>query len=324
MLAILASGHVRAMSAKPTALIDISSVKRLLEKPETESDLAEIKLTIDRMIDPSVEVDRTLAQLDVMGKALLSLLPNDAPSRLKLDALRYHLHQPSPWNNNQPFQYDLADPFGRVIRNKLLITYLATRKGNCVSMPLLFVILGEKLGIDVTIAQAPNHLFVKYREADGTYYNIETTSGAGFTRDVWMRKSFPAMSDEGIAQGTYMRPLSKRETAAIAAGTLIEYLYENSQYDQCIELSKVLRQYNPKDVTPVLYEHQATLATIDRDYRNKYPRYQLIPVANRPRLLQLEEQVEAASKQAVAMGWRPSMPITQEQFDMLDPNPRRR
>ena len=45
--------------------------------------------------------------------------------------------------------------------------YLATRKGNCVSMPVLFVILGQKLGLPITLAIAPNHVFAKYKRDNG-------------------------------------------------------------------------------------------------------------------------------------------------------------
>ena len=49
--------------------------------------------------------------------------------------------------------------------------YLATKLGNCVSMPALFVIIGRKIGIDVTLSLAPEHMFVKFRDESGVYIN---------------------------------------------------------------------------------------------------------------------------------------------------------
>ena len=65
----------------------------------------------------------------------------------KLNGLIQYLYHPGEWNDNKPFQYDLDDPLGtKKPNNKLISNYLKTRKGNCVSMPILVQSLGERLG----------------------------------------------------------------------------------------------------------------------------------------------------------------------------------
>jgi len=88
-----------------------------------------------------------------------------------------------------------------------------------------------------------NHVFVKYRDDEGKFINLETTSGAGFTRDEWMRQQFP-MTDEAIASGIYMRPLTKKETVAIMVGTLLEFYDRQGMQDQRIALAKVAMEYS--------------------------------------------------------------------------------
>ncbi len=58
-------------------------------------------------------------------------------------------------------------------------------------MPILFLVLEEEwIGLNVTLATAPLHIFVKWRDAEsGQSWNLEVTSGAGFTRDDWYRRS---------------------------------------------------------------------------------------------------------------------------------------
>jgi len=95
----------------------------------------------------------------------------------------------------------MSDPLGQNPTHDLLTSYLASRKGNCVSMPILFVILGERLGLNVTLSTAPLHVLVKYTDAQsGVTYNLEATSGGGFTRDAWYRQNLP-MTDVAIANG---------------------------------------------------------------------------------------------------------------------------
>jgi len=66
----------------------------------------------------------------------------------------------------------------------LLQRYLTTRRGNCITMPILFLALGQRLGLTMTLAEAPLHVFVKYTDDDGAVWNLEATSGGGVTRDV--------------------------------------------------------------------------------------------------------------------------------------------
>src|SRR3546814_13674837 len=73
--------------------------------------------------------------------------------------------------------------------NKLLPTYLASRRGNCVSMPVLHIILAEKLGLNVHLSTAPLHMFVRYTNPQNQRdLSIEPTSGGYPTRDVWSRE----------------------------------------------------------------------------------------------------------------------------------------
>ncbi|GKT26850.1 transglutaminase family protein [Acidovorax sp. SUPP3334] len=228
-----------------------NTIQKMLEAPEASIDLSTAKLVIDRMMDPSVDVDATLEQLDEMARGIRKTLPTGASKRLVLDALRFHIYQPNEWNGRRPFQYDLEDPFGRVIKNKLLSNYLSNRKGNCVSMPLLFIFLGQRLGLDVSLAAAPNHLFVQWRDSDGKLYNLETTSGAGFTRDAWLRQQSP-MTDIALKSGIYMRPMSKKEAIVTMAETLMAFYEKQNEPYRHAAMAHFLLKYSPNDICALL------------------------------------------------------------------------
>jgi hypothetical protein len=67
---------------------------------------------------------------------------------------------------------------GRILENKLLSNFIETKKGNYVSIPLVFLILGEKMGIDVIVSTAPLHIFVRFKDdLTRDVWNIETTNG---------------------------------------------------------------------------------------------------------------------------------------------------
>jgi regulator of sirC expression with transglutaminase-like and TPR domain len=281
----------------------LSPIRAILAQPDNRIDLARAKLTIDKMIDPGIDIAASLREIDAIVARIKASLPTDASNDEKLAALRSYLYTPSEWNDYRAYRYDLTHPLGEDIHEKLLPTYLATRKGNCVSMPFLFVVLGQRLGLDVTAALAPMHIFVKYRNDMGEWINLETTSGANPARDVWIRQQAP-MSDEAIANGVYMRPLSRKETVATMALTLAEYYSKQHQHKRTIAVSNLVLQYSPKSVEAMLHIGHASAQLIQTQFISKYPRPNMIPPDRQPYFEALERDNQMMYAKAEALGWR--------------------
>lgn len=285
----------------------------LLETPERDIDLAKAKTTVDHLVDPSVDVAATLKQLDSMVELIRARLPQKATSQERLAALRTFLYESGPWNGQRPFHYDLDDPFGHNISNKLLSTYLSTRKGNCVSMPFLFLILGQRLGIDLSAAVAPEHVFVKYRNEAGVLVNLEATSGGGVSSDAWMMKNMP-MTPQALANGVYLRPLTKTETVAVMLETLTEHLGQTGHQEARIALSELVLRYFPNDVMAMLQIHGAYGRMIEKRFRGRYATPRDIPPQERARFLQLDEASMAWRRRAEDLGWRQPDEATEQQY----------
>lgn len=303
-LALAASGapmQAQHIAQAPNA--NLQSIQAILALPDQQIDLAKAKLTIDRMIDPEIDITQGLKQLESMAAQVKSRLPARASSQQKLDALREYLYQAGTWNANRPFRYDLDDPFGQIIRNKLLTTYLVARKGNCVSMPMLFIILGQKIGIDVTASTAPEHVFVKYRDDTGNLFNLEATSGAGYTRDVWMQQQMP-MTAQALASGIYMQPLTRKETVVVMAGTLLEFYGQQGREEHRIALASLLLEYYPKDVSAMLHTASAYYRLRQKQFVSKYPTPNDIPLEQRAYFRQFDQGVRLWRGKAEALGWR--------------------
>ncbi len=280
----------------------------MLKLPEAQLDLARAKLTIDRLIDPQVDVAASLRQLESMSAQIKSTLPAGASSRIKVEALRAFLYEPNAGNSQRPFQYDLNDPLGRRIPNKLLSTYLASHRGNCVSMPLLFIVLGQRLGIDVTAATAPEHVFVKFRDETGAWFNLEATSGAGFTSDGWIQKNMP-MTPEALANGIYMRPLTKKETVGVMLGTLMEWYHLQGQEEAVLAVATLALAQDPQDVAALLHMAGAYYGMRRREFEATYARPSDVPLMLRPRLSQLDQSIQFWRGKAESLGWRePAQP----------------
>lgn len=78
----------------------------------------------------------------------------------------------------KPMTYDFLDPFGeKDITKPLVLKLLITGKGQCRSLPLLYMIIAEEFKIKANIAYSPAHSFIKFQTISGDWFNFETTNG---------------------------------------------------------------------------------------------------------------------------------------------------
>lgn len=234
-------------------------------------------------------------------------------STSRLLALRRYVYESGQWNDYQPFQYDLEDPFGTKIVNKLLPSYLASKRGNCVTMPLLFIILGQRLGIEVTASTAPKHLLVKFKNEMGIWSNLEATSGANPARDVWIRSQLP-MTDQAIANGVYLQPLTKKETAAIMATTLAEFYLQQREYEKAIVISDLILQHYPKDVGIMTLKAVSYGRLARKHFIEKYPSPDQIPISQRRSYEYLAAHNHIWFAKAEELGWRDMTKAEEEKY----------
>ncbi len=249
MLAGIWSSTNMAVASPPNRLAALHAV---LSTPSSKIDFARAKLTLDKLVDPKIDVEASLREIDGMTARLRAFAGNAATNRQKLNAVRRFIYESGPWNDRRPFSYDRTDPFGRKIGNKLLANYLRTRQGNCVTMPILFLILGNRLGLPVTLSTAPLHIFIKYRDDEsGGYVNLETTSGALPARDAWIRRNMP-MTDAAIRNGLYMRALDAREALAVMAETVLEDAMRRRQYREAVAIADAMLAADARNVDAIL------------------------------------------------------------------------
>ena len=279
-------------------------VGELLGVGDAQLDYAHAKLTFDHLIDPSQSIAAVTGQIDRMVDAARQLAGPSATPDVSFASLRRFLYVEGPWNDHRAFAYDHDDPLGQRIEHKLLATYLATRRGNCVSMPTLFLILADRLGLDVGLATAPLHIFLRYRSESGRVVNIEATNGGHPVRDEWYREQMP-ISDRAVESGLYLRTLSRREGVALLATTMLEHLIERGRFGEALAVSTIILGHAPRDGYTLVKQGSVCTALIEEEFTARYRTPALIPLRMRARYDWLVRQNRAAFYAADALGWEP-------------------
>jgi hypothetical protein len=122
-LAVLVPAFARARPSRPAA-DPIQVVRSVMSTPDDKIDFARAKLTFDKLYDPaSTDIDATLKQIDDTVQIVRAMAGPSATAQQRLIALRTYIYKAGPWNGNNPFTYDFADPLGRKTSNQLLATY---------------------------------------------------------------------------------------------------------------------------------------------------------------------------------------------------------
>lgn len=173
-----------------------------------------------------------------------------------MDDVYYHL----------PFNYDFDDIFGKENWRKMFVSkLLKTNSGNCHSMPYLYKIVCNELGVPCNFALAPNHIYIKHRAEKGGMYNTELTS-ATFPIDAWLMAS-GYITLEAIQNGIYMDTLSEKESIALCVIDLAQgydHKYPGNDGKFVIDCCDLALQHFPDYINAMMLKAETRLRQLQQ------------------------------------------------------------
>jgi hypothetical protein len=141
-----------------------------------------------------------------------NLALNYAIQKLFMESVKYK-DKDGTLKNSQPFKYDFEDFEGTEDFTKQFVTkFLINGKGQCHSMPLLYLILANEIGAKANIAYSPNHSYIAFSDNQNNWYNFECTSGEFTSYSFIMSSGY--VKAEAIKSGIYTVPVSLKQVIA--------------------------------------------------------------------------------------------------------------
>ena len=197
-------------------------------------------------------------------------------------ALNEYFFRPYSGNNYKPYEYDFEN-FSIQDENwetQFVSKVLKSHKGQCRSLPWMYKILANELKINAYLAHAPRHCYIMYKDLDNLtpepWINLEVTNH-NMVPSFWIQQDFE-ISDSAIKAGTYMTPITDKQTVASQLAELAFGYYKKfRRYDaftlKCVNTSLVYYPMNPnaiiirgKSLDKMLMEYLSNNNMIMNDY----------------------------------------------------------
>lgn len=223
------------------------SIEQVLRLQEEDVDLATAALIVSEVWSDLVPGRRHLSALDDMALEIRERLKRRRfkPDFRSIPVINEYLFNDLGFKSIS----EATDP-----NDLFLHTVLDKKRGYCLSLSILYLSIGERLGIPLYGVVVPGHFFIRYDDKR-VRFNIETTSKGGNASDEHYIKKFkvPPDNDNSI----YMKNLNKIQTLGCFFNNL-----GNSYSDIGETESALLALERAVQINPALSESRANLGNI--------------------------------------------------------------
>lgn len=153
-----------------------------------------------------------------------------------------------------PFSYQFDDYTGeKNYENIFTEKLMRTGKGQCLSMPRLYLMIAEQLGAEAWLSLAPQHSFIQFKDGKGRLMNFETTNG-NIVSGSWLAAS-GYINGKAVRNNIYLDTLSQRQLyARCLADLLLSYLHKFGYDDFSSNVTHRILQIDPQNMTALIVE----------------------------------------------------------------------
>ena len=210
----------------------------IVSSPTNEIDLVETLLLISRHWDETVNLDSMRQELKKLTASVKEALGQTPQPKAVVETLRKVIH------NDYGYRYtDSVDQAGIPNDPAELFIHglLKNKRGYCMNLSLLYLMLAEKLNLPLYGIALPNHFFVRY-ESSAYKTNIETTQEGIPLPDRYYYERFAV--SENPPDKFFMKNLDRKKSLGSYFSNVGMAFYKHSQPDKAVFYLKLSAQIN--------------------------------------------------------------------------------
>jgi len=221
----LISNILIAQNHKDKFDLAIQEMSEMLDGKKSLNFKRAVFLTENAYFNGQLDWDEFNSEIDRITQILKQMIAKKGLNEYKTAgnwAIFTYMSDSIPENNYFPYTYDYKNFMGdNDFVSFTVSNLLKTHYGNCHSLPYFYKILANELNVEAFLATAPMHVFIKHKDEQGKWWNLEMTSGT-FSRTSFLIESFN-ISDAGIMSGLYLKPLDEKESIALCILDFLSY-----------------------------------------------------------------------------------------------------
>ncbi len=235
--------QTRTVSAEVPALESIENRLTSTFSTDSESiDLTETLLLISKDWNPDLNEKPLRDEIDQIVMAVQNQLKPNITAQETVNVLRQVIH------NEKGYRYtDQIDNQGMPVNSDELFLHgmLKSKRGYCMNLSLLYLIVGDRLNIPLYGVGLPNHFFVRY-ESGKDRINIEATESGATYPDSFYENKFGLKFDAKTPFFTHN--LNKKQTLGAYLSNVGMVYYKNSRSQKAVFYLKPATEINPLSI----------------------------------------------------------------------------
>jgi tetratricopeptide (TPR) repeat protein len=211
------------------------SIEDVLRLEPEQIDIATAVLIISEQWSDMVNSNRYLEQLDEMATEILERMKRNkiGKDHRAVNIINQYLFEELGFISVK----DATKP-----EDLFLHSVLDNRRGYCLSLSVLYLAVGERVGLDLHGVVVPEHFFVRY-DNGRVKFNIETTSGGAVSDDDHYIERFNIPENE--YDSVYLKSLNKRQTLGCFFNNLGNIYSETGDFDTALQALERAALINP-------------------------------------------------------------------------------
>jgi len=231
--------------ANPEVTSVTDRFRALADGPDEQIDLAEAALLIAKNANQDLDVGRYLARIDELAEALSARLPSAYSGTERILALNRFLFEEQGFGPNLEDYYDL--------RNSFLNEVLERRVGIPISLSIVYMEVGRRIGLELRGVSFPGHFLVKCKLSEGTV--ILDPYGRGISLSLHdlqqrLREARGGEVSRAIVAGMLVAANKKDILARMLRNLKAIYL-ERRDHDRAFATMEWLIALSPSDVAQI-------------------------------------------------------------------------
>jgi regulator of sirC expression with transglutaminase-like and TPR domain len=208
--------------------------------------LTEAALSLAQDAYPDVDLQGTLAEIDELVVRLKRRLPDDADLKEKIGALNRFFFRELGFTSNLNDYYDPD--------NSHLNIVLKRRRGIPISLAVLYLEMGEQIGVPVRGVSFPGHFLLRVSTPEGDVM-LDPTTGQSLTEAQMVDMLEPYVARAGESIGSALRvllqPATRREIIARMLRNLKAVYLQTERWQRLLAVQQRLVILLPENIEEV-------------------------------------------------------------------------